>query len=98
MSARPIKATLLITHHLSLITYHSSLVNQCLHASKRTSRFFEGWLLFDRQTVMPRGVQILAAHFVNATEIKVRKRVRLIAWRHERPFEPADATVSIALG
>src|SRR2546430_14516142 len=86
------------TYHSSLITHHLSLVHQCLYAPKRTSSFCEGWLLFDRQTVMPCGVQILTAHFVNATEIEVRKRVRLIAWRQQRAFEPADATVSIAFG
>src|SRR6266699_4805574 len=74
------------------------LVQFPLHAAQGDHCLIEARLLLERLTIMPRRFEIAVASFINSSEIEVRKRVRIITRRQQRPLEPAHATVSITLG
>src|SRR6267378_2795648 len=90
----------LITHHSSLSTQYSALstqylIEKSLHAMKPGGRFSEARLLFERFAVVSGCLDVLAAGFVNATQVEMWKRVRFITRRIESAFEPANTTVSV---
>ena len=87
-------------HYAYSVTIYDSvlLIQQRLHAVQSGSRLSEARLLFERFAIMSGGFEILLPRFVNPAEVKMRKRVRLVTRRIERPLEPAHAAVGIALG
>ncbi len=55
-------------------------------------------MLFKSKRVVTCGLQILPAHLVNATQVEVRKRIRIITRSKQSAFKPANAAVSVAFG
>src|SRR6266404_2748291 len=57
-----------------------SLIQPRLHAAKRNGSLSKIWVLLQRKSVVFDSIEKFSARFINAPQIKMRKRVGFIAW------------------